>query len=210
MTGRMGTIRLRATVLAIAAIAVVVTGSALAASAASDPLSLVLQRSDMPTKAKYASGRLPAVEKALADAGITGTAAFHHSTQQLSSARNETVSGAVIVLKGAGDARKVYRLTKADLAPKRRQPRARDCLRRRAGRVVDPERRQGGDPRAQRLGCLAARGRPGGDQGTGAREAPDVRREADAADRERLMLALRRRGSFRAASFALFNPTLSC
>ena len=110
--------RARSIIVVLTATAVVVTGSALAASAASDPLSLVLQRSDLPAKAKYASGRLPTVEKALAAAGITGAVAFHHSTLPLSSTRYETVSGVVIVLKSAGDARRVYRLTKADLAPK--------------------------------------------------------------------------------------------
>jgi hypothetical protein len=99
--------------------ALVLTGSALAASAATNPLSLVLQRSDLPAKARYTNGRLPTVERALARAGISNSAAFFLSTQQLSATRYETVSGLVIVTKSAGDARKTYRLTKADLAPKR-------------------------------------------------------------------------------------------
>jgi hypothetical protein len=72
----------------------------------------------MPAKAKYVNGRLPAVEKGLASGGITGRAAFHHSTIQRRPISPDMVSGLVIALNSTGDARRVYRLTKADLAPK--------------------------------------------------------------------------------------------
>jgi hypothetical protein len=94
------------------------TGTALGASGAKDPLSLVLQRSDMPAKAKYTNGRLPTVEKAMAAGGIASSVAFHHSNIQRSLTKMDTVSGMVVTLKSPGDARKTYRLFKDDLAPK--------------------------------------------------------------------------------------------
>jgi hypothetical protein len=109
----------RPVVLALlAAVAALAAGTALASSGAKDPLALVLQRSDMPAKAKYTNGRLPTVEKAMAAGGITARAAFHHSTIQKGATRADSVSGIVITLNGAADARRVYRLTKEDLAPK--------------------------------------------------------------------------------------------
>lgn len=97
---------------------VLAAGTALAASAAKDPLSLVLQRSDMPAKAKYVNGRMPTVEKAMAAGGIASSVAFHHSNIQRSQTKTDTVSGMVVTLKSPGDARKTYRLFKEDLAPK--------------------------------------------------------------------------------------------
>ena len=94
------------------------TATALAASAATDPLSLVLQRSDMPAKAQYVSGRLPTVEKAMAAGGITASVAYHHSNIKRSSTKTDMVSGMVVALASTGDARKTYRLFEEDLAPK--------------------------------------------------------------------------------------------
>jgi hypothetical protein len=92
--------------------------NAFAGAAGKDPLSLVLQRSDMPAKATYVNGRLPTVEKGLAGVGITGAAAFHHSNLQRSATSTDMVSGLVVVLRSTADTRRVYRLFKDDLAPK--------------------------------------------------------------------------------------------
>jgi hypothetical protein len=105
------------TVVVLVTTVLVLAGSALAASAAADPLRLVLQRSDLPAKGTYVNGRLPRIDKALAASGITSSTAFYAHTLQLNSTSHEMISGLVIVLKSAGEARKVYRLTKADLTP---------------------------------------------------------------------------------------------
>jgi hypothetical protein len=102
----------------LASVTVVVAGIASGATAAKDPLRLVLQRSDMPAKAKYTNGRLPTVEKGLAGVGISGDAAFHHSNIQRRATRTDMVSGLVVVVGSAADARRTYRLFKDDLAPK--------------------------------------------------------------------------------------------
>lgn len=94
------------------------TASASAVARRRIPLSLVLQGSDMPAKGQVHERTAAYGRKAMAAGGITAAAAFHHSTLPLSATRYETVSGAVIELRSPGDARKVYRLTTADLAPK--------------------------------------------------------------------------------------------
>lgn len=102
----------------LASCAVLAAGTAIGASVAKDPLTLVLQRADMPAKTTYTNGRLPTVEKAMAAGGISAHVAFHHSTIQRRRLTPDQVSGVVMVMNGVGDARRVYRLTKADLASK--------------------------------------------------------------------------------------------
>lgn len=91
---------------------------ALAVAATKDPLRIVLQRSDMPATAKYTTGRLPAMDKGLRAAGIIGETAFHYSDIRRSATRSDQVSGFVVVLESASQARRAYRLFKDDLEPK--------------------------------------------------------------------------------------------
>jgi hypothetical protein len=94
--------------VALVVAAVFATVPASAGSLASDPMSLVLQRSDVPAKAVWRSARDRTIEKTLAAAGIQGRAAY--SSAEVDRGRTETllVSSLVIVLPDAGKARQVF------------------------------------------------------------------------------------------------------
>ena len=82
--------RLATTVVLLAA--VVCAAPASAGSSATNPLSLVLQRSNFPAKTRWTAARYPSIEKSLADAGFRAKAADYSaeiprgSTDALSSA----------------------------------------------------------------------------------------------------------------------------
>jgi hypothetical protein len=93
-------------------VALVVTAvcavSASAGGAANNPLSLVLQRADFPAKTRWTSQRSPAFEKTLTDAGLQGKAAFFFADIARGSTETLLVSGLVIVLPNAAQARRAF------------------------------------------------------------------------------------------------------
>jgi hypothetical protein len=111
-----------AAVLAASAVAAPIAAAPIAlAPAGSDPLTLVLQRSDFPASAKWTNGRMPAsFERGMAAAGVPGRAAFFSTSLPKGAAKTQTVNGLVMVLRSPRDARRAFALFKQDLAPRPR------------------------------------------------------------------------------------------
>jgi hypothetical protein len=94
----------------IALLAAAVTGSAVAASFASDPATMVLRKSDFPKGARYTWSDVPSnVVKALKKGfGIDASGAYFAGTIPVSSTKSEVVSGAVYTTANSGQARRAY------------------------------------------------------------------------------------------------------
>ena len=160
----------------------------LRAFGAKDPLSLVLQRSDMPAKAKYTNGRLPTVEKAMAAGGIASSVAFHHSNIQRSLTKMDTVSGMVVTLKTRETPGRPTGCSRMTLRPSLTT--SCSCL------PTATSRSRGGLQASARRSSSCARARWCGSsrstltwldvKSSDARAAPGLRRQAEAEDRKRL------------------------
>jgi len=100
----------------IALLAAAVTGSAVAASFASDPATMVLRKSDFPKGARYTWSDVPSnVVKALKKGfGIDASGAYFAGTIPVSSTKSEVVSGAVYTTANSGQARRAYAAFKRD------------------------------------------------------------------------------------------------
>ena len=99
---------------AVVAAAVCAT-SALAGGVASDPLRLALQRSDFPAKATWSALRFPTFDKALAAEGFQGKSADYAAELPLGSKGTLRVSGQVVVLSSADQARRLFARDKRDV-----------------------------------------------------------------------------------------------
>ncbi|HUG65713.1 MAG TPA: hypothetical protein VMK83_10885 [Gaiellaceae bacterium] len=99
--------RLATTFVALVAAAVCAVPAS-AGGAANDPLRLVLQRADFPAKVRWTSQRSPAFEKTLANAGLKGKAAFYSADIARGSTETVLVSGVVIALPNAAQARRAF------------------------------------------------------------------------------------------------------
>ena len=108
-------LRLAVVVGAVVAAALSAT-SALAVGVASDPLRLVLQRPDFPAKTRWSAARYPSVDKALAAAGLEGKSADYRGEVPLRSTETLHVSGRVVVLASADQARRLFAQYKRDNA----------------------------------------------------------------------------------------------
>jgi hypothetical protein len=82
--------------------------SASAGSAVQSPLGLVLQRSDFPPNTKWSSARSPSLEQKLAAAGLQGKAGSYDAEIVRGSTEVLMVSGLVIVLPNAAQARRAF------------------------------------------------------------------------------------------------------
>jgi hypothetical protein len=97
-------------------LALVLTATAAAVTSAKDPAQLMLARTDFPAGAKYNTFPMDAnYLKALAASGIKAKATAYFA--QLGT-KGETVSGLVNTTGSTSQAQKLYKLMKADLAPK--------------------------------------------------------------------------------------------
>ena len=107
--------RLATTLVALVAAAVCAV-SASAGGDAKNPLSLVLQRSNFPAKTRWTAARYPSIEKSLADAGFQAKAADYLAEIPRGSTETLFVSGRVMVLSSAAEARRLFAQYKQDLA----------------------------------------------------------------------------------------------
>jgi hypothetical protein len=99
-----------------ALLATVCAVSASPSGAARDPMRLVFQRSDFPAKAHFKAVRSPSVDKTLAAAGLEATSVDYSA--EIPHGKTDTlyVSGRVIVLANATQARSLFAQYKGDLA----------------------------------------------------------------------------------------------
>jgi len=87
-----------------------------AGGAAKDPMGLVLQRSDFPANAHWKAARSPSIDQTLAAAGFQATSADYSAEIPRGSTDTLYVSGRVIVLANAAQARRLFAQYKNDLA----------------------------------------------------------------------------------------------
>jgi hypothetical protein len=106
----------RATLVGAVVATAICATSALAGGVANDPLRLVLQRSDFPAKTRWSAARYPSVDKTLAAAGLQGKTADYSAEVPLGSTETLHVSGRVVVLASADQARRLFAQYKRDLA----------------------------------------------------------------------------------------------
>jgi hypothetical protein len=107
---------MRVTAPLVALLAAACAVSASASGAAKDPMSLVFQRSDFPANAHLQATRNPSVDKTLAAAGLEATSADYSAEIPHGSTDTLHVSGRVIVLANATQARRLFAQYKGDLA----------------------------------------------------------------------------------------------
>jgi hypothetical protein len=100
------------TVLVAAALIV----SAASTGATKDPLSLVLQRSDFPAKTKWRAARYASVDKSLAAAGFKAKSADYSAEIPRGPTETLFVSGRVVVLASAAEARRLFAQYRRDIA----------------------------------------------------------------------------------------------
>lgn len=106
----------RRTTVLVAAAAAVFAVSASAAGLAKDPLRLTLQRTDFPAKTDLTSGRYASIDKTLAAGGFQAKSADYLANIPRGATETLIVSGRVIVLANADQARRLFAQFRRDLA----------------------------------------------------------------------------------------------
>jgi hypothetical protein len=96
--------RRQATIVVTLALILAAAASATAAPSAKDPSSLLLRRRDLPAKAKYTWGDVPAS----ALGGANGRGAYYQATLPVSSDKFEQISGLVVAAASASQATKLF------------------------------------------------------------------------------------------------------
>jgi hypothetical protein len=100
----------------VALLAIVCAVSTSAGAAAKDPMKLVFQRSDFPPNAHWKAVRSPSVDKTLAAAGFEATSVDYSAEIPHGNTDTLYVSGRVIALANARQARSLFAQYKGDLA----------------------------------------------------------------------------------------------
>ena len=88
---------------------------ATAGNAANDPLRLVLQRSDFPAKATWSAVHFPTYDKQRAAEGFQGKWVNYAAEVPLGSGETLRVSGQVVKLTSAGQARRLFAQSKREV-----------------------------------------------------------------------------------------------